>query len=492
MATSSTNPVPKSHGPSPTAIIHSQNNNCNDDEKDEGECIGYISLPNAEMIVDDDVLEVFKMNEWQKVEVMLHSSCCLSGCFDNDKKRGLQDGIYCPICTPRLIYKRRQENGDENAKSLVEDNDENDHLLKSSFQIECPLEFNGKMDEVFCRGQMYDGKEQGHKRSDLSLILSLVARAIEDCGLFEVLVRVDSNDPAHVRKQDDVEKRYQCIHVIILARASSTLLQKEQVVKESSLLLELLSHDWNHYDQLIHNYKLFSRNEGLQSIFPDAMNFQEIFSRIGKQNISLAGDTEFYEDFSRRRRQKMNKSTNLSSLEQIPHHLFIPFLTSVSVGRLRCASKTLYFSLSSVVPGMRLTLVEHQTRSLIWMRSREAPLRYTNCVGAPVKIVRGRKTGNRYIFDGNRVKLYQNTSNLSRVGCGGLLCDDPGLGKTITALSVVLQTVHHTHRSHEDNSLSDIENSVFKAYFSILPSFDRRKEMRTILNQLSKLDHCGK
>jgi hypothetical protein len=100
---------------------------------------------------------------------------------------------------------------------------------------------------------------------------------------------------------------------------------------------------------------------------------------------------------------------------------------------------------------------------------------------------------------GNEMRTNTKQDCLARQGArGGLLCDDPGLGKTITVLSLIMTTfgisteVDEAKRvnpavSKLDDSLSP-EEQIFRAYWKdeITPEF-RRPAMGRLLSKLKRL-----
>ncbi|CAM9406225.1 unnamed protein product, partial [Phaeothamnion confervicola] len=90
-----------------------------------------------------------------------------------------------------------------------------------------------------------------------------------------------------------------------------------------------------------------------------------------------------------------------------------------------------------IVPGLRLTLFPHQRSSLCWMREREleraaAP----SDLLLPLRATSGRRV---WLQRGDCCWRMEEPPLLPPVR-GGMLCDEPGLGKTITVLSLLLRT----------------------------------------------------
>jgi SNF2 family DNA or RNA helicase len=164
-----------------------------------------------------------------------------------------------------------------------------------------------------------------------------------------------------------------------------------------------------------------------------------------------------------------------------------------------------------VVPGLKLRLYSHQIASLRWMRERECRhVLESDCLkneqpssspcpcpdsdlhravsGGLTVLLRERpqngsipatarpKSVRIYQCFGSEVYAEDAELEIRSVARGGLLCDDPGLGKTITLLSLVLQTyglstAPKTRRPAtatvaSSESIEDVE-AVFKPYWYV-------------------------
>ncbi|CEG41169.1 hypothetical protein F444_11252 [Plasmopara halstedii] len=93
-----------------------------------------------------------------------------------------------------------------------------------------------------------------------------------------------------------------------------------------------------------------------------------------------------------------------------------------------------------VVPGLNLVLFEHQRRGLKWMLRRETPS--LSCVPQPHPYILSSDLDqeSEAAIDYIENKVITHDHVTARDGCGGMFCDEPGLGKTITMLALILRT----------------------------------------------------
>ncbi|KAL4152486.1 hypothetical protein PRNP1_009494 [Phytophthora ramorum] len=88
---------------------------------------------------------------------------------------------------------------------------------------------------------------------------------------------------------------------------------------------------------------------------------------------------------------------------------------------------------SADIPGLDLRLYEHQQRGLSWMMKRERAALWDTVLPHPFNVP-GKQSGQ------NERNLEKEFSETAHDVCGGMLCDEPGLGKTITMLALILLT----------------------------------------------------
>ena len=298
------------------------------------------------------------------------------------------------------------------------------------------------------------------------------------------------------------------------------------------LLLTIVKSDWNFLDKqmtrleqaptmennsTLSDFVLQMESDGSlkksrRTIFPPKLSLEELYLRLrGVSTSELDSESE----------------ASSSLLVSLPRELVVtfiaPFLPACSLDALRQSCKLFHHCMRSVVPGMKLRLYAHQIRSLEWMRRRETKelseeevlnnesnLFGEECVSGDMhRAVTGgastclRLRGTREVFrinqqTGNEIAYTANESKKGfalsrRISRGGLLCDDPGLGKTITSLSLILQTCGLSTLPADKSSpkvgsaLSHTDDDIFQAYWNDhVPFVYRRGSFMKIINTLGK------
>lgn len=226
------------------------------------------------------------------------------------------------------------------------------------------------------------------------------------------------------------------------------------------LLLTLIRSDWCQLECIQKQLLCAPETDATPKdvpFFPSVLTLGDIYNRI-------QGST------SRANRASPAPFANeeLSPLSSLPMDVLqerlAPFLNAREVAAVRSTSMHFYWSLRSVIPGLKLRLYTHQVNSLFWMRQREASLIKTeaDCFGnkedihkdvtggASVRLASNPATSPKELcvildpWTGLEIFQYETLEEVTklprRVARGGLLCDDPGLGKTITVLALILQT----------------------------------------------------
>ena len=243
-------------------------------------------------------------------------------------------------------------------------------------------------------------------------------------------------------------------------------------------------------------------------LFPSKLSLEELYIRIrGSSN----------ESFLLHKEPTKNACTMTSLPEDVLVIHLAPYLRAKSLDSLRCSCVHLHLSLRAVVPGLKLRLFKHQITSLDCMRRREiqelsedktlAPT-YSNVAyggdmhraltgGATVCMESRTNRQLRFRVDQQFGKAYvtaprsrqaKDKISLARKSArGGFLCDEPGLGKTITVLSLILQTFGVQSKTDEEERFGDHSEEfsvdhLFRAYWNeeMTPVYQRPSLTRVL------------
>ncbi|XP_023758632.1 F-box protein At3g54460 [Lactuca sativa] len=130
-----------------------------------------------------------------------------------------------------------------------------------------------------------------------------------------------------------------------------------------------------------------------------------------------------------------------SGFHLLPDDVMINILTSLSPLELLKISATcrhLRLLSQTIMPSMKLKLFPHQQSAVDWMLKRERdPETFPNPLYMKLE------TEDGFAFNVNLVsgELVTGPTPMIKDFRGGMFCDEPGLGKTITALSLILKTL---------------------------------------------------
>jgi SNF2-related domain len=317
----------------------------------------------------------------------------------------------------------------------------------------------------------------------------------------------------------------------ILPKKLSNKRTSTHVLQPLQVLLSIISSDWTRLRSTMEYMQqtvdldannLYGHGKSTNTVtpkasfFPTKVNLEELYQRL--QSPLQA---------SHNRPGVETSDQEQSILCRLPKELLseriVPYLRAKSLENLRCTCTYMHDVLSSCVPGMRLNLYEHQIKALKWMRSKETKVLQESdllhgssnphsCTSANVDADLHRSiTGGQTVYlessgdpterirldqcTGSELKGDYVTSLHRQVARGGLLCDDPGLGKTVTVLSHILQTMGVSTKSctGTDESVGEAEeealaeNDIFVAYWEEQTvSHTRRPALLKLVNDLSK------
>ena len=323
-------------------------------------------------------------------------------------------------------------------------------------------------------------------------------------------------------------------------RSSFSSGRSKYLPPDMQLLLALLRCDWDRLSsskcRLESPTKDDARASKLNqatSLFPPTMALDELYKRIrGARSHTKSEAKQGGTILPGDARKSFRPLCDINFLpEEILISHVVPFLRAQSLHSLRVSSSHLHMVLRPVVPGLKLRLFSHQIASLEWMRRREAKglteddtmsgdaegfdadddlvggdYRRAASGGATVLLCPRRSSGSNdnrvpiiHHIDGKTGNLAEppafpvksHLGRLRRFARGGLLCDDPGLGKTITVLSLVLQTFGLSTEKVKSECNDDFscDTEVFRSYWREgLTDFSRAPELRRLVNNLRRSD----
>jgi hypothetical protein len=322
-----------------------------------------------------------------------------------------------------------------------------------------------------------------------------------------------------------------------LARGGSAQRSRREIPTITQLIFSLIETDWDrleeylpilqlHSTQLSQSYELQEADGELakvrstlkfptrSTLFPTALSLQNLYRSIqdmhdGLSVIKPRGVNSVYLE------TVLPPITDSKALIQtLPHDVLTghlaPYLRAKSLYALRCSCKLFYALLQNSIPGMKLKLYRHQCRSLNWMHTRESHLLpacskeevydFDRRATASVDVVLSTRNKPRTYFHVNTmtggISILKNSSHGKRqtapnVTRGGLLCDDAGLGKTITVLSLILRTLGQSTHSVDQKSQNSSDDLFFERCWNTLDREEKKRELISLHNQMRKQDKYG-
>jgi hypothetical protein len=375
-----------------------------------------------------------------------------------------------------------------------------------SLELVSELFFDGTMSDICHANGCCPARGN---RSDAALMVGLAHTCEGHIRIerFQLLVRPwgESNEPREARQRAALVITFSIPSLAAEEQSKSKRVSKA-LPSSVQLLYSMLRSDWDYLGKEMIRLQDpirvnddFGRQIGNDALlgqeriplFPPKLSLEELYIRIrGSSNQS----------FLLHKGPTQNECIMTSLPEDVLVTHLAPYLQAKSLDSLRCSCTHLHLSLRAVVPGLKLRLFKHQITSLDCMRRREiqelsedrslAPT-YPNVAyggdmhraltgGASVCMESRTNRQLRYRVDQQFGKAFV-TAPRSRRGTdefslarksarGGFLCDEPGLGKSITVLSLILQSFGLQSKTDEEERLGGHSGEfsvdhVFRAYW---------------------------
>ncbi|XP_021774468.1 F-box protein At3g54460-like [Chenopodium quinoa] len=159
------------------------------------------------------------------------------------------------------------------------------------------------------------------------------------------------------------------------------------------------------------------------------------FHEIFKSLPSLSGDVKTYS--SRIMPEDMASVSGIWDLTDDIVEKIISLLRPIDIVRVSATCRHLRILSVSIMPCIKLKLFPHQQAAVEWMVQRErkvANLRH------PLYLEFLTEDGFAFYINIVSGEIVTGFAPTIKDFCGGMFCDEPGLGKTITALSLILKT----------------------------------------------------
>lgn len=321
-----------------------------------------------------------------------------------------------------------------------------------------------------------------------------------------------------------------------LARGGSAQRSRREIPTITQLIFSLIETDWDRLEEYfpilqLHSTKLSQSYELKEAdgesakarcttkfptrstLFPTTLSLQNLYRSIQDMHDGLSvikpnGVISVY-------LETLPPITDSKALIQtLPHDVLTghlaTYLRAKSLYALRCSCKLFYTLLQNNIPGMKLKLYGHQCRSLNWMHTRESHLLpacsneevydFARRATASVDVVLSTRNKPRTYFHVNTItggiSILKNSSHGKRqtapnVTRGGLLCDDAGLGKTITVLSLILRTLGQSTHSIDQKLQNSSDDLIFDRCWNTLDREEKKRELISLHNKMRKQDKYG-
>lgn len=174
----------------------------------------------------------------------------------------------------------------------------------------------------------------------------------------------------------------------------------------------------------------------------------------------------------------MNTLSSVGGSKGLPLEIWseiFQLLDKLSLMSAACCCKSFRFAADTVFPGLKLKLFAHQVNSIHWMMAKErgklevenVSWKYYKMADVSLNFVTGELiSGSPPVYPSLR---------------GGLLCDEPGLGKTITFIGLILKRLGCVATFHESHSTCFIQSPTTSTSYSFRESESRKRRLHEVV-----------
>lgn len=455
--------------------------------------MAYVLLPDCQVLVSAADGYEMEVGKWKTVTVAPKSQETTDSSQSKPTAAPIHEDGPCRVC--ELVLEAPSSGGDLN-------------LCMNDI-----MPFDGVQSSV-------THKACRRPRSDASLLLGLLRTVQEHVAIYECQILFRGGNRAALLVTLSfpllMEGQEGCRSILTSSKRKVT----KPLPAAHQLLLSMVRSDWRTLEETMQVIEADPETALLAkrklAFFPEKLTVEQLYLRIpGSSGNKQEGVL-----------QPCQTDIPQSYLLDLPKDLLIdniaPFLEACSLDNLRRSCTALHESLRAVVPGLKLDLYRHQVNSLAWMRERETrPLYESDCLvpsqGVDGDLHRAATGGLTVLLQQRKdptakpVRLLQwsgrevsdsDMASLPRaVARGGLLCDSPGLGKTITVLALALQTFglsttkSLTTETMKDQGAFEVEagsdEDIFRTYWRDVTSDFRKPLLNKLLNDLLRGDRGG-
>jgi SNF2 family DNA or RNA helicase len=201
--------------------------------------------------------------------------------------------------------------------------------------------------------------------------------------------------------------------------------------------------------------------------------FQGLVAPLDVDQMKVRDDESYYERMSTLKRKVIVTDLPMAILENL-----FSMLSAKEIALASCVCSMFQHLSYEIVPGLNLSLYPHQYRALKWMLYRETAYKplSTNSLHPYLVTSKGANINKQKVIDPVFSKVLFDVQDQTHDCRGGLFCDEPGLGKTITILALILRT--QGQKADDDTLTLDLKQKKRKMNVSLRSFASRKREVR--------------